>query len=150
MPELSDVLIDVWNQVLVHDSKVVKIGSEQFPVSTSKKKHRRQVEFVFDGMTIVGIQQNPDTKSHWAKEARSGQKVMQFIQGGRYIGVVAAGKMTCMKCITPELIRNSFRWGQHKFSPLHNSLHNCSQTRPNQPNRADFGSCNRMKTTGTG
>jgi len=26
---LIDVLLDVWSQVLVHDSKVVKLGSEQ-------------------------------------------------------------------------------------------------------------------------
>ena len=94
MPELSSVLIDVWNQVLVHDSKFVKIGSEQFPVSTSKKKRLRQVEFTFDGKTIVGIEQNPETKSRWAKEARSGKKVMQFIQDGRYIAVVSDGKIT--------------------------------------------------------
>jgi hypothetical protein len=42
----------------------------------------------------VGIQQNPDTKSNWAKMARSGIQVMQFIQEGRYIAVVAAGKVT--------------------------------------------------------
>ena len=94
MLELSDVLLNVWSQVLLHDSKVVKIGSEQFPVSTSKKKSLRQVELTFDGNTIIGIEQNPDTKSRWAKEARSGKKVMQFIQDGRYIGVVAAGKVT--------------------------------------------------------
>jgi hypothetical protein len=38
MTELSDILIDVWNQVPVHDSKVVTLGSETFPVIRSKKK----------------------------------------------------------------------------------------------------------------
>jgi hypothetical protein len=91
---LSNVLLDVWSQVLLHDSNVVKLGSARYPVSTSKKKRLRQVEFNFNGRTIIGIQQNPDTKSNWAKLARSGKKVMQFIQDGRYLAVVAAGKVT--------------------------------------------------------
>jgi hypothetical protein len=62
MSELSEVLIDVWSQVLVHDSKVVKVGSETFPVIRSKKKRFRQLYFVFDGMSITGLEQNPDTK----------------------------------------------------------------------------------------
>lgn len=94
MPELSDVLLDVWSQVLVHDSKVVRLGSEDFPVIRSKKKRFRQVYFVFDGMSITGLEQNPDTKSSWAKMAREGIKVMQFIHDGKYIGVVAAGEVT--------------------------------------------------------
>jgi hypothetical protein len=91
---LPDVLLDVWSQVLLHDSKVVKLGTEKFPVSVSKTKRLRQVEFIFEGKTIIGIQQNPDTKSNWAKMAREGIKVMQFIDEGRYIAVVAAGKVT--------------------------------------------------------
>jgi hypothetical protein len=91
---LTDVLLDVWSQVLVHDSNVVKLGSEQFPVFSGKKKHLHQVEFHFDGKTIIGIEQNPNTKSNWAKMARSGVKVIQFAQDGRYMAVVAVGKVT--------------------------------------------------------
>jgi hypothetical protein len=69
------------------------LGSEQFPVSSSKEKRLRQVEFNFDGKTIIGIE-TPATKSNWAKLARSGVKVMQSVQDGRYIGAVAAGKVT--------------------------------------------------------
>ena len=94
MPELSDVLIDVWSQVVVHDSKVVKLGSETFPVIGSKKKRFPQVYFMFDGMSITGLEQNPETKSNWARMAREGIKVMQFVHDGRYIGVVAADKVT--------------------------------------------------------
>ena len=93
MLELSDVLLEVWSQVLVHDSKVVKLGSETFPVIRSKKKRFRQVYFVFDGKSITGLEQNPDTKSNWARMAREGIKVMQFIHDGKYIAVVAAGKL---------------------------------------------------------
>lgn len=76
------------------EADVVKLGSERSPVTKSKAKRLRQVAFVFDGNTIMGIEQNPKTKSRWAAMARSGKKVMQFIQGGRYVAVVADGKVT--------------------------------------------------------
>jgi hypothetical protein len=91
---LSDVLVDVWSQVLVHDAKIVKLGSEQFPISTSKTKRLRPSNSPTRVKTIIGIEQNPGTKSRWAKEARSGKIVMQFIEEGRYVAVVAAGKVT--------------------------------------------------------
>jgi hypothetical protein len=50
--------------------------------------------FCIRGMSITGLEQNPDTKSNWAKMAREGIKVMQFIHDGKYIAVDAAGKVT--------------------------------------------------------
>ena len=35
-----------------------------------------------------GLEQNPETASRWAQLARQGKKVMQFLQGRRYIAVV--------------------------------------------------------------
>jgi hypothetical protein len=89
----EETLIEVWRQALVEKSDVVKLGAESHPVMTSKTKRLRQVAFVFDGKTIMGIEQNPKTKSRWALMARSGKKVMQFIQDRRYVGVVADGKV---------------------------------------------------------
>jgi hypothetical protein len=93
-PSFEETLIAVWRQALVDEADVVKLGSERSPVTKSKAKRLRQVAFVFDGNTIMGIEQNPKTKSRWAAMARSGKKVMQFIQGGRYVAVVADGKVT--------------------------------------------------------
>src|ERR1700677_4410165 len=90
--DFSDVLINVWRQALVDKSETVKLGSESYRVTQSKAKRLRQVEFVFEGKTIIGIQQNPNTKSRWAELARAGKKVMQFIQDNRYFAVVADGK----------------------------------------------------------
>jgi hypothetical protein len=87
------VLTTVWQQALVENADVVKIGSERYPVTRSKTKRLRQVAFEFDGSSIIGIEQNPKTKSRWAAMARSGKKVMQFIQDGRYVAVVADGKV---------------------------------------------------------
>ena len=87
-------LISVWRQALVENADAVKLGAKSYPVSTSKAKRLRQVAFVFDGKTIMGIEQNPKTKSPWAAVARAGKKVMQFIQDGSYVAVVADGKLT--------------------------------------------------------
>jgi len=90
----SEVLIEVWRQDLVDKSDTVKLGSESYKVTQSKAKRFRQVEFVFEGKTIIGIQQNPNTKSRWAELAREGKKVMQFIVEGKYAANVADGKVT--------------------------------------------------------
>jgi hypothetical protein len=93
-PSFEDTLIAVWRQALVEKSEDVKLGTEHFSVTKSKTKRLRQVAFVFDGNTIMGIEQNPKTKSRWAAMARAGKRVMQFIQDGRYVAVVADGKVT--------------------------------------------------------
>jgi hypothetical protein len=68
------------------------VDGNRYPVSTSKAKKLRQVIFNFDGESYIGIEQNPKTKSRWAAMARSGKRVMQFLQDHRYVAVVAAGK----------------------------------------------------------
>jgi hypothetical protein len=85
----------VWRQALVENVDIVKLGAKRYPVTRSKVKGLRQVVFEFDGNTLIGIEQNPKTKSRWAQMARAGKKVMQFIQDGRYVAVVADGKVIC-------------------------------------------------------
>jgi hypothetical protein len=94
---LDSTLISVWRQTLVEKSDDVKLGTGHFPVTKSKTKRLRQVAFDFDGNTIMGIEQNPKTKSRWAAMARAGKKVMQFIQDDRYVAVVADGKVTAYR-----------------------------------------------------
>jgi|ERR1700693_585894 len=89
----EEALIAVWRQTLVEKADIVALGAERYPVTTSKQKRLRQVEFVVNGITTMGIEQNPKTKSRWAQMARSGKKVMQFIQDGRYVAVVVDGKV---------------------------------------------------------
>ena len=105
---LDSTLISVWQQPLVENSEVVKLGGESCPVTRSKAKRLRQVAFDFDGESFIGIEQNPKTKSRWAAMARAGKKVMQFIQDGRYVAVVADGKLTLYsKRATRRLTRRS-------------------------------------------
>jgi hypothetical protein len=92
-PSFEETLIAVWQQELVDEADVVKLGSERYLVIRSKAKLLRQVIFAVNGNSIIGIEQNPKTKSRWASMARSGKKVMQFVQDGQYVAVVANGKV---------------------------------------------------------
>ncbi len=90
---LEDALLNVWRQSLVENKKTVTLEEESFPVRSTAKRKLKQIDFQFDGKDLRGPEQNPDTKSRWAAMARDGKKVMQFLEGGRYIAVVADGKV---------------------------------------------------------
>ena len=111
---------------------MVKLGAERYSVTKSKAKRLGQVAFVFDGNMIMGIEQNPKTKSRWAQMVRSGKKAMQFIQDGRYVAVVFDGKVTLYGKRT-ALSHSAGRLRQLKVILLENSLHlfsrqGCSDT----------------------
>jgi len=90
---LEDTLLTVWRQSLVENKKTVALEGESFPVRSTAKRKLKQVDFQFEGKDLRGLEQNLDTKSRWAAMARDGKKVMQFLEGGRYIAVVADGKL---------------------------------------------------------
>jgi hypothetical protein len=90
----AETRTEVWRQALVENAKVVALGTERYSVRRTPKRGLRQVDFVFDGNEIRGLEQNPDTKSRWAQLARSGKKVMQFLSEGRYVANVVDGKVT--------------------------------------------------------
>jgi len=86
--------MEVWRQALVENAKMVELGKKRYLVQRTPKRSLRQVDFIFDGNEIRGLEQNPETKSRWAQLARSGKKVMQFLSEGRYIANVVDGKLT--------------------------------------------------------
>jgi hypothetical protein len=90
----EQALIEVWRQALVENAKTVPLGSDRYPVRSTTKRGLRQVDFVFEGKEIRGLEQNPQTKSRWAQLARSGKKVMQFLSEGHYVANVVDGKVT--------------------------------------------------------
>src|ERR1700756_281014 len=90
----EQTLVEVWRQALDENANFVELGKERDPVRKTPKRGLRQVDFVFDGNEIRGLEQNPDTKSRWAQLARSGNKVMQFLSEGRYVANVVDGKVT--------------------------------------------------------
>jgi hypothetical protein len=89
----EEALVEVWRQALVEGAENVELGGETFPVRDTPQKHLREVDFVFEGQRLRGLEQNPNTESRWAKLARAGHKVMQFLSAGRYIGVVVDGRV---------------------------------------------------------
>jgi hypothetical protein len=91
---LEETLVEVWRQAFAEHAKSIVLGTERYPILRTSKRRLRQVDFVFDGKEIRGLEQNPDTKSRWAAMARGGKKVMQFLVEGRYIANVVDGKMT--------------------------------------------------------
>ena len=93
-PSFEQTLVEVWRQALVENAKTVNLGTEGYPVRRTPKKALRQVDFVYDGNEIRGLEQNPQTKSRWAQMARAGKKVMQFLSEGRYVANVVDGKVT--------------------------------------------------------
>ena len=95
--ELEDVLISVWRQSLVDGASTVEIDGHSFPVLTTSRRRLRQIDFRWGDTRIRGLEQNPDTKSRWAALAREGKRVMQFLDGGRYIAVVVDGKVHTYK-----------------------------------------------------
>jgi hypothetical protein len=93
MNSLEDVLISVCRQTLVEGAASIKIDAETYSVKSTPRRGLRQVDFRFNGKNLRGLEQNPDTKSRWAAMARAGKKVMQFLDGGRYLAVVSDGKV---------------------------------------------------------
>ena len=92
-PSLEEVFIGVAEQVLVQNRKIITVAGDTFSVIATPRHKLKQINFRFDGREFRGLQQNPDTKSRWAEMARSGKKVMQFLEAGRYLAVVADGKL---------------------------------------------------------
>ncbi|MGD0963585.1 MAG: hypothetical protein ABSA57_06750 [Candidatus Acidiferrales bacterium] len=90
----EQTLINVWRQVLVENGDMVELGTDRHAVRLAPKRHLREVDFVFDGNAIRGLEQNPATKSRWAQMTRSGMNVMQFLSQGRCVANAVDGKAT--------------------------------------------------------
>jgi hypothetical protein len=90
---LESVLIYVWRRSLIEGSKAVTFSGRSFPIRKTSRSKLREVDFEFDGHMLRGLEQNPKTTSRWARLAREGKKVMQFLSGGKYIAVVVDGKV---------------------------------------------------------
>jgi hypothetical protein len=90
---LEAILISVWQQVLVDDAATVKLGGQNFRVRKTSRSKLREVDFEWEGEKLRGLEQNPDTRSNWAKLAREGKKVMQFLRDGKYVANVVDGKV---------------------------------------------------------
>ena len=94
---LESVLVSVWQQSLIDKKKTIELDGETYPVRQTSKSKLKQIDFRFEDRDLRGIEQNPNTKSRWAKMAREGKRVMQFLEAGRYIAVVVDSKVHLYK-----------------------------------------------------
>jgi hypothetical protein len=98
---IDEALLSVWRQSLEENLNLVELEGRRFSVHRTQRHRLRQVDFEFEGQSLRGLEQNPETRSKWAELARGGQKVMQFLSGGRYIGNVSEGKLTLYRKTVP-------------------------------------------------
>jgi hypothetical protein len=90
---LEDVILSVCRQAMMEGASSVEIEGHPYPIQSTQRRSLKQVDFRFEGKSLRGLEQNPDTKSRWAAMARAGKKVMQFLEDGRYVAVVCDGKV---------------------------------------------------------
>ena len=91
---LAQLLVKIWTDVLVERRSTVAVGADFVPVRSTRNKGLACVTFRYADLTLDGIEQNPETKSRWAKLARDGKKILQFSCRGRYVGNVCDGVLT--------------------------------------------------------
>jgi len=91
---LEETLVSVWQQAFAANAKTITLGEARYPIRRTSRSKLREVDFKFGGTTFRGVEQNPSTNSRWAKLAREGKKVMQFLVDGRYVAGVVDGKVT--------------------------------------------------------
>jgi len=87
-------MLAIWRQALVENVRTVRLGESTYSVRRTAKHKLAQIDFEWEGQPLRGLEQNPNTTSRWAQMARKGSKVMQFLANGRYIAVVAEGRIT--------------------------------------------------------
>ena len=87
-------MLAVWRAALADGKEEVELDGRKFRVRETPRKRLQEVDFIFEGQVLRGLEQNPRTESRWAQLARQGHKVMQFLSAGQYFGNVVDGKVT--------------------------------------------------------
>ena len=96
---LEEILLEIWRRALVEGAAEFEVDGRTLRVRATSKSRLKQVDFTFEGRSLLGIEQNPDTQSRWAQMARRGAKIMQFTEvepsqfRGRFFANVADGKI---------------------------------------------------------
>jgi len=83
--DLGVTLLSVWQQSLINKKKTVEVDGETYLVRQTAKNKLKQVDFRFGDRELRGLEQNPETKSRWAKMAREDGQVMQFLERGNML-----------------------------------------------------------------
>lgn len=87
MSNLETILRKV-HQAIFSESKSVELEGKKYPIEKTSKKGLRCV--YYNDYFIV--EQNPNTDSHWADKAKSGDKITWAIKGNDYVANIHNGK----------------------------------------------------------
>lgn len=90
---LSEAFLAVYQQVLVEENPEIELDGETFPVRRTRSRKLRVVDFSFGDHAFVGLEQNPDTRSRWARLAKQGKRIMQFTAETGYVANVCDGRL---------------------------------------------------------
>jgi len=90
--EFESVLLTVWLQSLVENSRSVTVAGRTFPVRSVTRHKLKEVYFQFKGHKFRGSEPYPNTESRVAEE-REERKKMEFVEGGYLIGWVDNGRV---------------------------------------------------------
>lgn len=66
----EQTLIEVWRQTVIENATAVELDGSRYPVRRTPKRGLRQVDFVFDGNEIRGLEPKPDTRRNLLSCAR--------------------------------------------------------------------------------
>jgi hypothetical protein len=91
---LEEALLSDWRQVFAEDARTVILNGASYPIRRTSRSRLREIDFKFEDTALRAVEQNASTNSRWAKLAREGKKVMQFLADGRYVANVVDGKVT--------------------------------------------------------
>jgi hypothetical protein len=70
---LEEAMVAVWRDTLVECKAEVELQGQKFAERETPRKRLREVDFVFEGQPLRGLEQNPKTESRWAQLGRQGQ-----------------------------------------------------------------------------
>ena len=78
--EVEEIAYNVYEAIFSNRTSV-EIDGEVYPIEKTSKNKVRLIRH--DNLTY--IEQNPNKSSHWAKEARSGHKILWVMRNRRYL-----------------------------------------------------------------
>ena len=94
---LAETFLEVWQKVMDAEGgppKEIILEGETYRVRRTRSTHVHAVDFMFGELDVTGIEQNPRKKTRWAKKAREGAKVMQFLCERQFIANVCDGVLS--------------------------------------------------------
>jgi len=94
-PSVDSKIDAVWQQTLVEELPVIKLGDESYLMHGTRKQTLRQVNFIFQCCELLGLNRTP-IQTPMGTTGAFGKRVMQFLgeTGLQRSAVTASPKTT--------------------------------------------------------